>query len=350
MTLSVIIPVFNGERYISEALMSILRERDSASCNVEMIIIDDGSVDHTQEICIDFTRKYSGIQYIRQENQGVSVARNTGLQHVFAQSAPDDWIGFLDADDLWHKGWASLLSLHLAKDDDILGFGMTVADSDLMSEEIVVPPPQEISLIGGYNTAITENRRLHFGSYLYRSRLLIENTISFIPKVTSGEDLMFKYEAFLTASHLRYSSGSLYVYRQNKFSVTHNFTYNALSYYETFFLAWHGLIDWLEPRKKAADYKKALAFAQQKVNHSCMYAARSYCQWHNGSFADFKRDILLGLLPDKLILPVSFAEDKNMERDYKTLRRHPFGFYTRYYMLGIWIDIKKYIKKILRRI
>ena len=189
-----------------------------------------------------------------------------------------------------------------------------------------------------------------FGAYLYKVRLLKDNNILFIPGVTNGEDLMFKYEAFLAASHLRYLFGSLYVYRQHSCSVTHSFVNNALSHYKTFFPAWHGLIDWLEPRKKAAGYEKALAFAHQKVNHSCMYAARSYCQWHNGSFADFKRDILLGLLPEKLISSISFTEDKNMERDYKTLCRHPFGFYTRYYMLGIWIDIKKHIKKHIKKI
>jgi len=87
---SVIIPVFNGEKYLIEAIESVLAQ----SCRpLELIIVDDGSTDESAAIA----QSYKEIRYIYQPNMGVPVARNTGLA-----SAVGEFIAFLDADDMWH--------------------------------------------------------------------------------------------------------------------------------------------------------------------------------------------------------------------------------------------------------
>ena len=90
---SVIVPVYNGERFLDEALRSIL---DQTYPSVEIIVVDDGSVDQSAEII----QAYKNIQYIYQANQGVTVARNTGVS-----VAQGEFIAFLDQDDRWtpHK-------------------------------------------------------------------------------------------------------------------------------------------------------------------------------------------------------------------------------------------------------
>lgn len=89
---SVIIPVFNGEKYVAQALESLL-EQDYPL--FEVIAVDDGSIDRTREII----ERYHDINYIYQSNRGVSSARNTGIA-----TSRGDIIAFLDSDDFWPSG------------------------------------------------------------------------------------------------------------------------------------------------------------------------------------------------------------------------------------------------------
>lgn len=86
---SVIIPVFNGERFLSQAIESVLNQTYT---NTEIIVVDDGSTDNTKIVATSFPK----ITYIYQENQGVACARNNALS-----IAKGDFITFLDADDCY---------------------------------------------------------------------------------------------------------------------------------------------------------------------------------------------------------------------------------------------------------
>lgn len=88
-SVSVIIPAHNASEYIGRAIESVLAQTRKPD---EIIVVDDGSTDNTAEV----TKKYESIRYIHQENAGVSVARNTGIE-----AAMSEWIAFLDADDEW---------------------------------------------------------------------------------------------------------------------------------------------------------------------------------------------------------------------------------------------------------
>jgi len=88
---SVIIPTFNYGRFVTEAIDSVLSQDYHP---LEIIVVDDGSTDNTSErLAIYGTR----IRYIRQNNRGLSAARNRGIRH-----AKGEWVGLLDADDVWH--------------------------------------------------------------------------------------------------------------------------------------------------------------------------------------------------------------------------------------------------------
>jgi glycosyltransferase involved in cell wall biosynthesis len=88
---SVIIPVYNVENYITEAVNSVLAQTYT---NFEIIIVDDGSTDRSKEICQQFTDPR--IKIIHQQNRGLAGARNTGIRHAQGQ-----YLAFLDSDDLW---------------------------------------------------------------------------------------------------------------------------------------------------------------------------------------------------------------------------------------------------------
>lgn len=92
MKISVIIPVYNAQKYIKECLESVLNQTYS---DLEIIIIDDGSTDNSYVICKEFEKKDSRIKVLQQVNQGAAAARNLGLKHVTGQ-----YVGFVDSDDV----------------------------------------------------------------------------------------------------------------------------------------------------------------------------------------------------------------------------------------------------------
>ena len=95
---SVIIAVYNGERYLSCAIESVLQQEYRP---FEIVVVDDGSVDRTAQIA----RSYDEVRYIFQENQGPAAARNAGIR-----AADGEFVAYLDHDDLWLP---NLLSVHI---------------------------------------------------------------------------------------------------------------------------------------------------------------------------------------------------------------------------------------------
>ena len=93
---SVIIPTFNRENYVTKAIDSVLNQNFT---HYEIIVIDDGSTDNTRKTLEPYREK---IQYIYQDNSGVSAARNAGIRQ-----AKGEWIAFLDSDDEWLQGYLS---------------------------------------------------------------------------------------------------------------------------------------------------------------------------------------------------------------------------------------------------
>lgn len=90
ISVSCVIPVFNGERFLPEAIESVLAQGRS---DIEIIVVDDGSTDGTRQAAARFEQ----VVYIRQDNAGPPSARNLGIRR-----ACGDFVAFLDSDDLWH--------------------------------------------------------------------------------------------------------------------------------------------------------------------------------------------------------------------------------------------------------
>lgn len=94
---SVVIPACNSERYIADAIDSVLQQDYSA---LEIWVVDDGSEDNTRDIVRSYGDK---VHLVTQQNKGSGAARNLGIQHAHGK-----YIAFLDADDVWHKNKTSL--------------------------------------------------------------------------------------------------------------------------------------------------------------------------------------------------------------------------------------------------
>lgn len=137
MTISVVIPCYNCEITIQKTLESIFAQTHS---DFEVIAVDDGSQDATGEILKRYNRK---IQYIYQDNAGVSKARNTGVKH-----AKGEWIAFCDSDDLWHPGKLEVIDYVLKQNQDchvifsdycLLNGEKMIVDRGMQSKQSVFP-------------------------------------------------------------------------------------------------------------------------------------------------------------------------------------------------------------------
>jgi glycosyltransferase involved in cell wall biosynthesis len=91
---SIIVPAYNYAGYIGEAVESAQRQTHS---HIEIIVVDDGSTDNTADVVGALVKQDARVRYIHQRNQGLSAARNTGMQH-----AKGEYVVFLDADDVMH--------------------------------------------------------------------------------------------------------------------------------------------------------------------------------------------------------------------------------------------------------
>lgn len=92
--ISIIMPVYNFEKYVSEAIESVCNQ---SYRNWELLIVDDGSIDHTSKIVDDYVKKESRIKVFHKENEGVSSARNYALDKISGQ-----YVTFIDGDDVYH--------------------------------------------------------------------------------------------------------------------------------------------------------------------------------------------------------------------------------------------------------
>ena len=110
---SIIIPAFNAEKFISETVNSVLTQ---SYTNWELIIVNDGSTDSTKNLIENFAQTDKRIQPIHQKNMGVSLTRNNGFKHATGQ-----YIALLDADDVWLEN-NLLEKINMLQSDSSLGF------------------------------------------------------------------------------------------------------------------------------------------------------------------------------------------------------------------------------------
>lgn len=194
---SIVIPVYNVENYITTALNSVIKQ---ILYDIEIICIDDASTDKSAEIIKKFASTDKRIKLIQlMENVGVSAARNTGLG-----IASGEYIGFLDPDDFVdHDFYKKLYDLAILEDADI-------AKAELLTHEIngQIRP-------SNLNDKIREFKfkfRYHFVSAIYKSEFLKRNDIKFSENLTAGEDILFLANAVLNTDKIALTDNTFYHY------------------------------------------------------------------------------------------------------------------------------------------
>ena len=201
---SVVIPVYNAEKYLKKCVLSVIEQSYK---NIEVILVNDGSTDSSSIICRHFESIDNRISYIEQENSGPSVARNAGLE-----KSKGEYILFLDSDDFWilKDGLETLLCHPSLKTNDFtyLEFNRCryIYKSDtyykfpLFPSDLVVNPNQKqvisnLVKIGYFPVSACTK--------IIKRSFLIDNNIRFIPGLLSEDNAWF-YEV------LRKACGGIY--------------------------------------------------------------------------------------------------------------------------------------------
>ena len=124
ITLSVIMPVYNGEQYLNYSIQSVLNQTYK---DYELILVDDGSTDHSLEICEKYQSKDKRIRVISQENKGISGARNAGID-----IATGEYITFMDSDDVIQSKMYEIMLNHMVSD------GLDLIMCGLLEQKIII--------------------------------------------------------------------------------------------------------------------------------------------------------------------------------------------------------------------
>lgn len=206
MTFSIIVPIFNAEKYIRRCIESILCQTYS---DFEVILIDDGSNDHSLDICLEYSRKDSRVKVIQQKNKGVSSARNAGIE-----KSTGNWIIFIDADDRIAKNALEISAEVLSKNKqiDTIAWGSNFENKDSIKQLIKYEDDKiftniEFLKIPNFHQAVW--------GYIFSRNIIATNNLRFDEKLSMSEDKLFMLEYLLLASDIFTSKQQLYYYYYN---------------------------------------------------------------------------------------------------------------------------------------
>lgn len=210
--ISVIIPVYNTERWLPECLDSLLAQKES---DWEGILVDDGSTDSSADICRRYCAADPRFRLVSRRNGGLSAARNAGLEH-----ARGEYIAFIDSDDTVLPGYLSTLLDGLKGNDArIASVGITTLSADTRRPRCILSGEEAVESILYQTSPLTTSAC----GKLFRKELW--NDVRF-REGTTYEDLDIIYRILLRAGKVSVSSEALYVYRSTPGSITRTLSPN----------------------------------------------------------------------------------------------------------------------------
>ena len=220
--LSIIIPLYNCEKYIKQCLDTIFRQEMNES-DFEVIVIDDGSKDSGYSLASEYAKRHQNILVMKQENQGVACARNNALE-----KATGDYITFVDADDMLVSGsLGKLIKIAVDNKADIVKAAHKEVPEDAVCEDFSSSHDNSsIQVMTGEEAIVnvTLMKEGYCWGYLISRKLITDNNLKFPPKVAFMEDWAFITQAILKSRTFVNADVLLYLYRRNSSSCMANVT------------------------------------------------------------------------------------------------------------------------------
>lgn len=224
--LSIIVPVYNVERYIRPCVESIFNQGLDDD-DFELILVNDGTQDNSFGVISDIIDAHQNIKILEQKNSGPSVARNNGIKH-----AAGAYLLFVDADDLLiNHSVAKLLEVAIEKSADLLvGDFLRLSDEEITRNRFVTKICDAIEEKTGYELYLKDldPYQCYVWRILFRKAFLIEKGISFISHRFCFEDIPFVQECYLKSNKCIRMNQTVYIYRTGHESITFSMTVEKL--------------------------------------------------------------------------------------------------------------------------
>lgn len=203
--LTVVIPVYNVEKYLKRCVESVIAQDWK---KYEILLVDDGSTDHSPQICDNYVKTYDFISVIHKENGGLSEARNTGLSQ-----AKGEYVYFPDSDDWIEPDTFIALSEALESQKfDIISFNREFVKSE---EDAIVSDSVVTIVFEGKDAFVEMLKHSYITGFandkIYRKSLFMDHDILF-PKGKYYEDLGTNYKLFLSAKKVYATNQKYYHY------------------------------------------------------------------------------------------------------------------------------------------
>lgn len=252
MKLSVIVPCYNVGKYLENCVNSILKNKVS---DMEIILVNDGSTDNTLEIIRKFEKKHKNIKVIDQKNQGLSMARNVGIE-----IASGDYIAFIDSDDSVDKQmFSKMIEKALENDFDIVACGVKW-----------IYPDHELNIDAGFNCDCLnkdEVKKIMSTIYPGACNKIYKRSVLGKLRFKKGiwyEDVEFIYRLLPLINKIGVIEGSYYNYYQREGSIT--YTYNKKLYDLIDNL--EGLVKYYKDNKCYDDYYEELEYTCVRYSYA----------------------------------------------------------------------------------
>ena len=201
---SIIVPVYNAEKYLNRCIDSILSQ---TMTDFELLLIDDGSKDESGCICDEYAEKDARVRVFHKPNGGVSSARNLGLDN-----AKGKWITFVDADDRCSCNYLEHLLSKVDDDTDLIISYAVICDST--GEKAEVYPEYRVNATNFERLFVDSDMHWHTSPWakLYRASIIYENSLRFNEMMHIGEDADFLFSFMLITDKIYVSSDTDYYY------------------------------------------------------------------------------------------------------------------------------------------
>lgn len=211
--ISIVIPIYNSEKYLNECINSVISQQYK---NLEIILINDGSIDHSKKICENFCKMDNRVKLINQENSGVSNARNNALNLVTG-----DYVMFIDSDDYIEANTLEQLSSYVGK-YDLICFGYSKV---YRQKKIPIMYNREIDSLNEIKEGVYLKNYIKgiIANKIFNINIIKKYNIKFKNDIYYCEDLLFVTEYLKHIKSAIYINKNLYNYRMQRGSVSHNF-------------------------------------------------------------------------------------------------------------------------------
>lgn len=206
-SLSIVIPVYNGEKFIENCIESIAKQDNG---KIEVVMVNDGSKDNSAEICLSQTEKYPFIKYFEKENGGVSSARNFALDKITGE-----YVWFVDVDDeIEPNSIKEIFKIDSSIDLGLFNYRLVINESEKIVE--LYDRNKEINIIDKDNffEEYVFRYKLANGplNKIYKTEIIKNNNIRFNENLAIGEDFEFNLKYYKQAKNAVACPVSIYVY------------------------------------------------------------------------------------------------------------------------------------------